>query len=106
MPKANRVHSTPRRTAPKIDVAKPLTSDEKSARYELFAKAYLEMEPVICDINNMATLAADAVANEDRTGKETNSIAHFAVFHLVDMIRDLQKRYKEDDFERPGKAVV
>ena len=103
MAQAKRVHSTQRRTAPKIDLPKPLTSDEKTALYQRQAQAYLRMEPFICDINNMATLAQDAVLNEDRASTSTDSLAHFAVFHLVDMITDLHKRYQEDDFERPEK---
>jgi hypothetical protein len=108
MAKATRVHSTPRRSASKIDPPKPLTSDEKAARYQHLAEAYLRMEAVICDVNNMATLAQDAVMNDVGVcaSKDTNSLAHFAVYHLVDMIRDLHKQYLEDDFERSEKAVV
>jgi hypothetical protein len=66
------------------------------------------MEPVICDINNMATLAQDAVQNDDgaSASKDTNGLSHFAVFHLVDMIRDLHQRYRDDDFDRSEKAVT
>ncbi|MBA2398908.1 MAG: hypothetical protein H0V72_09445 [Bradyrhizobium sp.] len=64
------------------------------------------MEPFICDINNMATLAHDAVMEADWPGasKDVDSVAHFAVYHLIDMIRDLQARYRREGFERCGKA--
>ena len=106
MAQAKRVHSTPRRTAPKIDLPEPLTGDGKAARNKRLVEAYLRMEPVICDVNNMATLAQDAVMNDGGALAGVDSLAHFAVFHLVDMIRDLHKRYREDDFERSEKAVA
>jgi hypothetical protein len=104
MAQANRVHSTPRRIASKIDVP----SGELVARDKRLALAYLRIEPFICDINNMAALAHDAVMNQDRASasKDANSLAQFAVFHLIDMIRDLHRRYREDDFDRSEKAVT
>jgi hypothetical protein len=110
MTQAKRVHSTPRKPAPKIKVDKPVEGEEVGAREKCRAQAYLLMEPVICDINNMATLAYDAVMNWDGASASkddpTNSLAHFAVFHLVDMIHDLQKRYRDDDFDRSEKEVA
>ena len=84
---------------------KPLTDSERAALSERHAKAYMAIEPFICDVDNMATLTHEAVANCDDFNS-SKSPAIFAVFHLVDMIRDLRKRYHEDDFEQAGKAVA
>ena len=107
MAKATKPSSTARRTAPKIEAPKILPQSERAEIYRRHSQAYLHMEPMICDIDNMATLAHDAVLNSDvsDSSRETNSLAHFAVFHLVDMIRDFHRRFNDDDFDPSGKEV-
>jgi hypothetical protein len=56
MPKAKRVHSTPRRTAPKIKPTGPASAFDDASRNEALARAFVSLEPDICDLDRMARL--------------------------------------------------
>ncbi len=51
------------------------------------AEAYFELELILCDCLNMATIARHLVGGPDR------KLAEFAVHHAADMLEDLRKRY-------------
>jgi hypothetical protein len=97
MAKANRVHSTPRRSASKIRVNKPAKGDEERKHSEAFS----ELESPMSDLFCMAKITREAALKITR-GPE-NEIAVFAVSRLCDMIDDLHANYSAD---LAGKAVV
>jgi hypothetical protein len=82
MAKADRVHSTPRRTASK---SKPLKQRVKSNEAENSAR-YLAIEPLLCDVYRAAEIAHDAVADD-------KEYASFAVFQLFNMVGDLREMF-------------
>jgi hypothetical protein len=101
MSKAKRVHSTPRRTASKINVNKPAEGEEERKHSEAFRDLESPMRELFC----MAKITMDVAAKITR-GDE-NEIAVFAVFQLCDMVRDLRAKYRADLHAGPdrGKAV-
>jgi hypothetical protein len=101
MPKANRVHSTPRRTASKNKADHPV-KDHPEQRDLDHADAFRDLEYTVSGIFCMAEIAAD-IANGAITD-ERIEMTHFAVFRLRDMIRELHTKYFED--LRAGKAVT
>jgi hypothetical protein len=56
------------------------------------AKAYADMEPHLCAVVNMGTIASNLFDCTDR------GLYHFAVHHLEDMLDDLKARYYALDF--------
>jgi hypothetical protein len=93
MPKANRVHSTPRRTASKIGGGKAAAKVDHPQKQ---ATAYSRLESAICDAANMAMLAGHAMCDADGgASKEEKNLAFFAVYHLCDMVRSLRETYYE-----------
>jgi hypothetical protein len=94
MTKANRVHSTPRKTAPKIKAknsAKPAESEEQ--RNLRHGKAFRDLENPMLDLFCMAEIASDVTINPSEDQQE---IMHFAVYRLCDMVRDLRAKYRAD----------
>jgi hypothetical protein len=65
------------------------------------AKAYFNLEPKIRDLMYMAALArfhaintfGSIPPNETEEGKRERSIALFAVAHVEEMVRDLERAY-------------
>jgi hypothetical protein len=63
--------------------------------------AYMDLEPKIRDLTHMAELArfhaieafGSIPPNETEEGKRERSIALFAVAHVEEMVRDLEKAY-------------
>jgi hypothetical protein len=106
MAKAKRVHSTPRRTASKIQAkkpakpAKPAESDEQ--RNLRHAKAFRNFEgpffQVFC-MSQITSTLLDPIQDE---------LAVFAVSRLCDMISDLHDKYTADSrgLVPRGKAVA
>jgi hypothetical protein len=87
MAKANRVHSTPRRTASKIRVNKPAKPDEERKHSEAFSDLESPMSELFC----MAEITR-GVAYKITRGPE-NEIAVFAICRLCEMIVDLHANY-------------
>jgi hypothetical protein len=90
MPKANRVHSTPRRTASKIRVNKPAKGDEERKHSEAFS----DLESPMSDLFCMAEITR-GVACKITRGPE-NEIAVFAICRLCDMIVELHAKFATD----------
>jgi hypothetical protein len=57
------------------------------------AKAYSDMEPHVCDLVNMGTIAMDQF-DKDR------GLFVFAVGKLEEMLAEFRKRYYAEDFPR------
>jgi hypothetical protein len=95
MAQANRVHSTPRRTASKN---KPETSE--SDRHH--AEAFRDLELPILSLFYMGEIAAE-VTNGLQTDDRLE-MTHFAIFRLCDMIVDLHANYSAA--LNAGKAVA
>jgi hypothetical protein len=107
MAKANRVLSTPRRTASKIKLkksAKPAESEEQ--RNLRHGKAFRDLEHPMLDLFCMAEIAGDVAL--DHISEDQQEIMHFAVYRLCDMVRELRAKYRADLNAGPdrGKAVV
>ena len=102
---ADRVHSTPRITASKIQRkkrAKPVESeDQRNLRH---GKAFRDLEGPMLNLYCMAEIADQAATG---VGEDKDEIAHFAVYRLCEMVRDLRAKYRTDLYEGPdrGKAV-
>jgi hypothetical protein len=57
MTKADSVHSTPRRTASKIKpTGRPFNVFDDASRNEALARAFVSLEPDICDLDRMTRL--------------------------------------------------
>ena len=104
MAKANRVLSTPRRTASKI---LPVSSPEHGVPSH--DEAFRDMESPMREIYCMAKITSDVATNITRspeneiTRSPENEIVHFAIGRLCEMVCDLHNKYHED--LRAGKAV-
>jgi hypothetical protein len=55
------------------------------------AKAYSAMEPYVCDLVNMGTIAMDQFDKDD-------GLFVFAVGKLEDMLKEFRKRYYAEEF--------
>jgi hypothetical protein len=97
MTKANRVHSTPRRTASKIKLNKPAEGEEDRNR----SAAFGDLESPMGDLFCMAKMTREAAGRITR-GDE-NEVAVFAIFQLCDMIVELRANYWKE--LNAGKAV-
>jgi len=92
MTQAKRVHSTPRRTASKIQTkkrAKPLESGNQRDLHH--ANAFRDLETPIHEIFCMSEIT------ENITGvihKDKSEFMCFAVYRLGEMIRDLRAKYR------------
>jgi hypothetical protein len=98
MTQANRVHSTPRRTAPKIKVNKPAEGEEDRKH----SAAFSDLESPVGDLFCMAEITRNVAGGITR-GPE-NEIAAYAIFRLCDMIVDLHANYSAA--LNAGKAVA
>jgi len=56
------------------------------------AKAYFDMEPHICDVVNMATIAVGLLDHPNR------ELHQFAAYRLSEMLDELKTRYYAMDF--------
>jgi hypothetical protein len=92
MAQAKRVHSTPRKTAPKIKVDKP---------EESHSAAFCDLESPVRELFCMAEITREVACRISR-GPE-NEIAVFAICRLCDMVVDLHANYRTD--LHTGKAV-
>src|SRR5947209_3686705 len=89
MAKATRVHSTPRRTASKIKPGAPVNAFGNAARNEAFARAFVSLEPDICDLDRMAGLCLHL--HDDGTGPR--EYLTLSLVHLVEMAGKFRKKY-------------
>ena len=97
MTKADRVLSTPRRTASKIKVkkiAKSASAESEEQRNLRHAEAFRDLENPMLELFCMAEIAGN-VAN-DRISEDQQEIMHFSVYRLCDMVRDLCAKYRAD----------
>jgi hypothetical protein len=88
MTKATRVHSTPRRTASKVQhpPAKKPAKVTDADRAALNADLYLALENPACECARMADIALDAQCSE-------KDYAFFAVGKLCEMVLSLREIY-------------
>jgi hypothetical protein len=94
MAKANRVHSTPRRTASKKPVRKIVSEEIQLLRKR--NNLYLKMESLLCDVHRAAEIAEDAAVY----GKQYSV---FAACQLAMMVRDLSEVfYGRPPFPKEG----
>jgi hypothetical protein len=94
MTRADSVHSTPRKTASKIQRkkrAKPVESEEqRNLRHD---KAFRDLEAPMHDLYCMAEIAAQAAEGVEEHQIE---ITHFAIYRLCEMVRDFRAKYRAD----------
>jgi hypothetical protein len=105
MAKADRVFSTPRRTAPKIKAtksAKPAESEEQ--RNLRHGKAFRNLETPMLELYCMAEISAEIATG---VHEEQDELAHFAIYRVCEMVRDLRAKYRADLHagQSRGKAV-
>jgi hypothetical protein len=92
MTRADRVHSTPRKTAFKTkskEKEKPVAAEARNHR-EMFRNLEAPMRELFC----MAEITAEVA-----TGLQTDErieITHFAIYRLCEMVRDLRAQYMTD----------
>jgi hypothetical protein len=94
MAKANRVHSTPRKTAPKIKVkksAKPAESEEQ--RNLRHGKAFRDLEMPMLELYCMAEISAEVATG---VHEDQDELSHFAIYRICEMVRDLRAKYSAD----------
>jgi hypothetical protein len=109
MPKANRVHSTPRRTASKIKAkksAKPASAESQEQRDQRHGEDFRDLESPVRELFCMSEITHD-LAMELSPGHRSE-ILHFSISRLYAMIRDFSAKYRADIHAKParGKAVV
>jgi hypothetical protein len=98
MAKAKSVHSTPRKTASKIKAKAVTNPDLRDKHHD---KAFRDLERSIHDIYCMAEIAAEVAVG---VHEDQDEIAHFAIYRLCEMVRDLRTKYRAD--LQGGKAVA
>jgi hypothetical protein len=104
MAKAKSVHSTPRRTASKIKPGAPANTYADAVRNEALARAFISLEPALCNLDRMARLCghlSDDGAEEFLT---------LCVERLEEMAGEFRKQYyamygSRDSASADGKAV-
>jgi hypothetical protein len=64
------------------------------------AKAYFDMEPHICDVVYMATIAVEVLNHPNR------NLHQFAVYRLSEMLDELTARYYAMDFRHEAPATI
>jgi hypothetical protein len=102
MAKAKRVHSTPRRTASKINAkksAKPAESEEQ--RNLRHGEAFRDLEGPMLELYCMAEIAVDVATG---VREDQDELVYFAIGRICEMVRDLRTKYRAD--LRAGKAVA
>ncbi|MET4426575.1 hypothetical protein [Bradyrhizobium sp. RT3a] len=62
---------------------------------EVHAKAFRNLEDKVCDLDRMAEITEELVADwcQDLTHERSLELANFAVQHLADMLREFKKSY-------------
>ncbi len=107
MTKADSVHSTPRRTASKIKPTAPYNAIADAARNKALAKAFVSLEPGICDLDRMARFCLRL--SDD--GTEAEEFLTLCLERLEEMAGEFRKQYyamygRRDSVSTDGKAVV
>lgn len=70
-------------------------AEEKAARHAAHSVELLEIETPIHDCYHMVGIVTDLVAQCDESDKEAVARAQWATFKLCDMVRGLEKQYRE-----------
>ena len=102
MTQANRVHSTPRRTAPKIKAkksAKP--ADSKEQRNLRHGEAFRGLEMPMFELYCMAEISAEIATG---VHEDQDELVHFAIYRICEMVRDLRAKYRADLHAVPGRG--
>jgi hypothetical protein len=103
MTKADRVLSTPRRTAFKNRVKKVAEAVENTEQRNLrHGEAFRELESPMRELGCMAEITMET-AMEISPGAQ-NEIVHYAISRLCEMVCDLRAKYRAD--LAAGKAVA
>jgi hypothetical protein len=107
MTQANRVHSTPRRTASKIKVkksTKPASAESEEQRNLRHGKAFRDLEAPMLELYCMAEISAEVATG---VREDQDELAHFAIYRVCEMVCDLRAKYQADLHAGPsrGKAV-
>jgi hypothetical protein len=96
MAKANRVHSTPRRTASKIKVkkiAKSASAESEEQRNLRHGKAFRDLETPMFELYCMAEISAEVATG---VREDQDELSHFAIYRICEMVRDLRAKYRAD----------
>ena len=104
MTQANRVHSTPRRTASKIKVkksTKPVSAESEEQRNLRHGKAFRDLETPMLELYCMAEISADVVTG---VHEDQDELAHFAIYRVCEMVRDLRAKYRADLHAGPSRG--
>src|SRR5271169_217614 len=94
MTKTTRVHSTPRRTASKIQNKKPVKPLESEEQRNLrYAEAFRDLETPVRHLYLMGEIAADIATGMHEDQAE---LMHFSIYRLCEMVRDFRTKYRAD----------
>ena len=102
MTQADRVYSTPRRTAPKIKAkksAKPAESEEQ--RNLRHGEAFRDLEMPMLELYCMAEISAEVATG---IHEDQDELSHFAIYRLCEMVRDLRAKYRAGLRAVPGRG--
>jgi hypothetical protein len=105
MTKADSVHSTPRKTALKIQRRKPAKpAESKEERNLRHAEAFRDLEASVLELYCMAEITTSTATG---VGEDQREITHFALYRLCEMVREFRAKYRTDLHAGPdrGKAV-
>ena len=89
MTQANSVHSTPRKPAPKIKPTALANVFDDASRNEALARAFVSLEPGICDLDRMARLCLYLSDG----GDETQEFLTICLERSEEMAAEFRKQY-------------
>ena len=90
MTKANRVLSTPRRTASKIKPTGPASAFDDASRNEALARAFVSLEPDICNLDRMTRLCLHL---SDDVGEDLEEYLSLCLERMAEMAIEFRKQY-------------
>jgi hypothetical protein len=107
MAKATRLHSRKRRTAPKIKPAAPANAFDNASRNEALARAFIALEPDICNLDRMTRLCLHL--SDD--GADAEEYLTLCLEQMAEMAVEFRKQYyalygRRDSAGADSKAVL
>jgi hypothetical protein len=94
MAKATRVHSTPRKTASKIQHKKRAKSPESEEQRNLrHAEAFRDLEGPVLELYLMGEITSETPNGMHEDQRE---LMHFSIYRLCEMIREFRAKYRAD----------